>query len=100
MSEVIVLEFNGATAEQYHAVNAALGIDMASGGGEFPAGLRSHTGAHNGDTLIVVEEWDSQAAQAAFMQARLGPALGQVGVPEPIRVEWLTTLGSQHIHSH
>ena len=26
------------------------------------------------------------------MASRLGPALGQVGVPEPTRVEWLSLL--------
>ena len=27
------------------------------------------------------------------MTARLGPALGQAGLPEPSRVQWLTVLG-------
>jgi hypothetical protein len=40
----------------------------------------------------VVEVWESQEAQAAFM-ARLGPALGEVGLPEPARMQWQTLLG-------
>ncbi len=46
---------------------------------------------------MVIEVWDSQASQGAFMTSRLGPALGQAGVPAPIRVEWLTFVGD---HTH
>jgi hypothetical protein len=95
MADVLVLEFTGGTAEQYRQVNEALGLDQQTGEGDWPAGLLHHAGAATaGGDLMVVEIWDSQAAQAAFMADRLGPALGQVGVPAPSRAEWLTLLGS------
>jgi hypothetical protein len=42
---------------------------------------------------MVLEVWDSQEAQAAFMESRLGPALGKAGMPEPSRAEWLSVEG-------
>jgi hypothetical protein len=94
MSDALILEFTGGTADQYQAVNANLGIDSDTGEGDWPPGLESHTGATdaNGD-LVVFEVWDSQESQAAFMGSRLAPALESAGVPQPSRVEWLTILG-------
>lgn len=98
MSEALILEFTGATAEQYNAVNSILGIDPATGTGDWPAGLLSHIGATGaGGDLMVVEVWDSQESQGAFMASRLGPALGQAGVPQPTRMEWLTILGRHNV---
>ena len=93
MSEVFVLEFSGVTEDHYQAVNKILNVDQATGEGDWPEGLHSHVGAVGGDKLIVVEVWESQEAQAAFMQSRLGPALGEVGVPQPTRMEWLSLAG-------
>ena len=94
MSDALILEFKGVTAEQYGAVNTTLGIDPKTGEGDWPAGLLSHTGAIGaGGDLVVFEVWDSQESQGAFMASRLGPALGQAGLPDPARVEWLSLVG-------
>jgi hypothetical protein len=94
MSEAVVLEFKGVTADHYNAVNKLLGLDPSTGNGDWPDGLLSHTGAEGaGDTFLVFEVWDSQASQGAFMGSRLGPALGQAGVSEPTRLEWLSVIG-------
>ena len=93
MSDALVLEFSGVSAAQYRKVNAILGIDPVTGEGDWPGGLTSHTGAASASGLLVFEVWESQEAQAAFMSSRLGPALGQVGVPEPARAEWLSVEG-------
>jgi hypothetical protein len=37
--------------------------------------------------------WESQSAQADFMESRLGPALGKAGLPEPSRAEWMPVKG-------
>ena len=95
MSDALVLEFQGVTADQYRAVNAVLGLDPVTGEGDWPAGLLSHTGATGAaGELIVFEVWDSQESQGTFMASRLGPALGQVGLPEPSRMQWMTVLGN------
>jgi hypothetical protein len=94
MPEALLLEFTGVSAEDYKAVNAILGLDPITGAGDWPAGLLSHTGASStGGGMVVFELWDSQESQATFMASRVGPALGQAGVSEPTRVEWLTVLG-------
>jgi len=94
MSEALILEFKGVSADQYKAVNTILGIDPVTGEGDWPDGLLSHTGASDPQGgLVVFEVWDLQESQRAFMVSRLGPALGQVGLPEPTRVEWLSLLG-------
>src|SRR5687767_3661986 len=94
MSHGLFFEFTGVSADDYKAVNAILGLDPATGDGPWPAGLRSHTGAAGtGGSFIVFEVWDSQESQATWMASRLGPALGQAGIPEPTRVRWLSVVG-------
>ena len=93
MSEALVLEFSGVSADQYEKVNEILGIDMETGAGDWPEGLTNHTGAVHDDSLVVFEIWESKEAAKAFMDSRLGAALGQAGVPEPRRAEWLTVKG-------
>jgi hypothetical protein len=97
MAEALILEFDGVPAEKYDEVNSLLGIDVDTGAGDWPDGLLDHTGAF-GDHLVVVELWESQAKQAAFMESRLGPALGKAGLPEPSRAEWLAVRGHHHLH--
>ena len=98
MPDALILEFSGVTQEQYDSVNTALGIDPTTGIGDWPSGLISHTGAVAGDgSLLVFELWESQAVQQEFMASRLGPALGQVGVPDPTRAEWRDVVG-HHTH--
>jgi hypothetical protein len=90
MSEVLILEFEGFGADTYDQVNETLGINMKSGEGDWPAGLHTHlAGPTEGGGWIVVEVWETQEDQDAFMQSRLGPALHQAGVTgRPKRAEW------------
>jgi len=97
MSNALILEFAGTTADDYHAVNAILGIDPETGDGDWPTGLLSHIGAAgDAGNIMVFEVWDSPESQGTFMASRLGPALDKVGLPEPSRVEWLSVLGEHH----
>jgi hypothetical protein len=100
MAESIILEFKGAGKSEYDQVNKILGVDQATGAGDWPAPLLSHTGAvtASGD-LVVYEIWESKAAQEEFM-GRLGPALQEAGVAPPVRVEWFDVIGHYHSHSH
>jgi hypothetical protein len=95
MAETILLEFE-ASVDLYTAVNALLGLDMASGDGDWPVGLISHVGSSGSGKLVVFEVWESQAHQQAFMDNRLGPALHEAGAPQPDRVEWFHTEGHYH----
>ena len=63
---------------------------MDSGEGDWPAGLHTHlAGPTEGGGWIVIEVWESQEDQDAFMQSRLGGALHNAGVTRPPkRQEW------------
>jgi hypothetical protein len=98
MAEALVLEFEGIGREQYEAVNERLGIDSATGAGDWPAGLQFHAGAETDDGMVVIEIWESREAQAAFMESRLGRALQEGGVAAPpARVLWANVLAAHHL---
>ncbi len=85
MSYALVLVFEGMTEADYCAVNAKLGIQR-DGSGDWPAGMRSHTGGPTATGWVVIERWESKQAHEAFMAARLGAALAASGVPAPVQV--------------
>lgn len=85
MSYGIVIVFEGVNEDQYWAVNERLGI-ARDGSGDWPAGIVSHTGGPTATGWVVSEVWDSKADQEAFLASRLGPALGAVGVPDPVQI--------------
>ena len=90
MASFLMLRFPGLGVEDYHAVNERLGIDVATGKGDWPAGLLSHAaGIADGGDAVVTEVWESREAQAGFMEGRLGAALAGAGVPAPSSVEWI-----------
>jgi len=80
MPAQLILEFEGVTTKEYDAVNAALGIDPATGAGDWPDGLQVHAAGLNEDGhLVVTEIWDTPEHQARFMEGRLGAALVEGG---------------------
>ncbi len=90
MADGLILEFEGFGEETYEQVNEKLGIDMASGEGNWPAGLISHTGGAKPGGWVVFEVWSSKADQERFMEERLARALQEGGVEgPPSRMEWL-----------
>jgi hypothetical protein len=90
MPEALILEFTGLNDADYAAVNANLGIDPETGKGDWPAGLLSHAAGNGaGSSFVVVEVWTSQADQAAFLEGRLGPALGAAGVTAVPTMRWV-----------
>jgi hypothetical protein len=95
MADVLILEFSAPDAVHlYEQVNKLIGVDPRSDSGGWPDGLMSHLAGGDGNHLVVVEEWESRAAQDEFMRARLQPAFAEAHVPPPARVTWLPTAGS------
>ena len=95
MAVGVILEFEGVSKDQYDAVNDKLGIDINAGTGEWPKGILTHAGGvTDGGGFVVVETWDSKDSQEAWITGRLGKALGEVGVPAPVRVTWFEVAGS------
>jgi hypothetical protein len=85
MSYGLVFVFDGVGADQYWAVNERLGIN-SDGTGDWPAGILSHAGGPTATGWVVSEVWNSKSDQEAFMESRLGPALGALGLPAPVQV--------------
>jgi hypothetical protein len=99
MAEVVVIEFSAPSAVNiYQQVNKILGWDGTPDSEVLPAGMKSHIAGESGDKLVVVEVWESQEAQQAFMDSQLGPAFAEAQVPEPTRVEWFTDVADVHRH--
>jgi len=96
MPEVVIIEFEAPDAvEIYRSVSRLLGVDPATGSGDWPAPLSSHVAAASDNKLIVVEIWDSQADQHQFME-RLGAAFKEANVSPPTSVEWYALAGEMH----
>jgi hypothetical protein len=97
MPAAVILEFEGVTEKEYDAVNAALGVDMKDGSGDWPDGLLAHSAGHRDDgRFVVMEVWDTPEHQARFMENRLGAALQEGGVTEaPVGVTWIELLAHQ-----
>ncbi len=94
MAELLILEFSTPSpVELYNRVNKLLGVDPTTGRGDWPAGIIDHRAGSEGDSLVVVESWESREAQEEFMRSRLMPAFAEAHVPQPVRVTWLPEVG-------
>ena len=96
MSYGLVLVFEGVSEKDYWTVNEALGIARDSND-NYPEGMIAHSGGPTeGGGWIVMELWQSKAAQEAFMSTRLGAALGASGVPAPSQVIETDTVNDRY----
>ncbi len=93
MAAGLILEFSGVSEQDYAAVSSKLGIDAKTGKGNWPKGLQSHgAGPTDDGGFVVMEVWTDRGAQEEFMVTRLGPVLGEIGVPAPTRIAWVNLL--------
>ncbi|HET7121083.1 MAG TPA: hypothetical protein VFI17_07515 [Solirubrobacterales bacterium] len=98
MADGLILEFEGYGLDEYERVNGKLGIDMASGEGDWPQGLLFHSAGGKDGGFVVYEVWASQADQQRFMEERLGQALREGGIDgPPARVEWLNLASARNL---
>ena len=96
MAAGLVLRFPSDVGEPaYDQVNALLGFDPRTGEGDWPAGLQSHSAGPSDQGWVVSEIWESREAQGAFMEAKLGPALAEMPMPE---VLWFDVVANLHRH--
>lgn len=94
MADGLILEFDGFGVERYQQVNGLLNMDVETGGGDWPAGMLTHTGGAKDGGWVVFEVWSSRADQERFLTDRLGPALAQAGIEgPPARMEWIEVSG-------
>lgn len=99
MAAELILEFDGVTAVEYHAVNQELGIDPVSGEGDWPEGMLSHSaGLNQSGALVVTEVWNSVEDQEEFMHGRLGDALVKGGISNPpSSVTWIELIAHHNL---
>ena len=64
-AEGLILEFEGVGRAEYDAVNARLGIDAATGQGDWPTGLLYHAGGAKAGGWVVFEVWERATRRSA-----------------------------------
>lgn len=84
----LVMSFDGVTKDQYEAACGPNGLDLKTPGNpnasdEWPEGVISHHAGPSPSGWVVVDTWESQAHFDKFLESRLGPAIGQAGIPQP-----------------
>jgi hypothetical protein len=84
----LAMTFDGVTKQQYEAVMAPEGLDLAtpanaSATDKWPDGIVSHVAGATATGWCVVDVWQSQADFDRFFTDRLGPNLARVGLPQP-----------------
>ena len=71
MAVIMELEFAGLTTDQYDAIDSALDI-----GSNPPDAFIAHSARMDGDTLRILDIWESEQAFENFVDSRLGPTIG------------------------
>ena len=87
MAVAIVMDFEGATLEQYDEVIARM--NFAPGGPGAPGGL-FHWCMATDTGVRTTDVWESQETFEAFTNSQIGPITAQVGVPAPPKVTVFT----------
>jgi hypothetical protein len=80
MAVAIVMEFKGATLEQYDAVIEKMGFEP--GGPGAPGGL-SHWVTATGDGIRVTDVWETAEEYQQFAEDQIGPLAEAAGIPGP-----------------
>jgi hypothetical protein len=75
MPTVITQEWNPVTPAQYDQIQQIARWDV-----DVPAGMSFHVASFEGDTLRMVDIWDSEERFMSFVQSRIMPAVEKVGL--------------------
>ncbi len=80
MAVGIVMDFNGATLEQYDRVIEKMHLTP---GGQGPPGALFHWCAATDSGIRVVDVWQTREQYDAFARDQIGPITVEVGLPGP-----------------
>jgi hypothetical protein len=80
MAVAVVMEFKGATLEQYDKTIEKMALKARGPGA--PGGL-FHWVTETSDGIRVTDVWESREQFDDFAQNQIGPITAEVGVPEP-----------------
>jgi hypothetical protein len=85
MAIAVVLEFKGATLEQYDAVVDKMGFEHGGAGGH---GGLFHWVTQTDEGLRVTDVWEAKEHFEAFAQEKIGPITAEVGLPGPPEITY------------
>ena len=77
MAIAVVMDFEGATLEQYDQICASMGLTP---GGALPPGAISHWVTKTDTGIRVTDVWESREQFDAFAQKEIGPKSAAAGV--------------------
>jgi hypothetical protein len=81
MAVMMIIEWQGVSADDYARLNDRLGIHDDS---DAPEGLVEHVAALTDDEeLVICDVWESDEALESFFDTRLGPAIAELGLSQP-----------------
>ncbi len=80
MAVAVVMNFAGATLDQYDEVMELMGL---AHGGPAPDGALFHWVAQTDDGILVTDVWDTRERFDQFAQEKIGPHTQAVGFPGP-----------------
>ena len=76
MAILMIMDLEGATTEQYDAVNEAMSVDENN----LPQGLISHAvGPTDEGGLLIVDVWDTEVDLGRFVEEQVTPAAAGAG---------------------
>ena len=85
MTVAVVMEFTGATLEQYDQAGQRMGFTP---GGAGPPAEQFHWVTATDDGIRVTDVWDSREQYDRFAQEQIGPISQEVGIPAPPQVTY------------
>jgi hypothetical protein len=85
MTIAVVMEFEGATLDQYDQVIAKM--NFTPGGAGAPGGL-FHWAAATDSGIRVTDVWNSREEFDKFAQDQIGPFTADVGIPSPPKISF------------
>ena len=80
MAVAYILEFEGASLDQYDQVMGKMGLEP---GGQAPPGALFHWVTATDDGIRVTDVWESDVVFQAFSEEQIGPFTAEVGLGEP-----------------
>jgi hypothetical protein len=81
----VVMEFDGATLEQYDKLLEAMGLERE---GSAPPGCMFHWVSSSDSGVRVTDVWESREQFDDFGHSRIGPLVAQVGMPGPSQTRY------------
>jgi hypothetical protein len=91
MAVAVVIDFEGATLDQYDEVIEKMGFEPGGTGG--PGGM-FHWVAKTADGIRVTDVWETKAQFEKFAQEKIGPITTEVGFPSPPTITFFD------VHNH